>query len=335
MRFRVPLHNMTWSTYYGGEGDEKATDVVVDDANNIFVVGVTTTNQYNQTTCAASNSESGLPTCDAGGFYEQPAGHGQFIARFNESLQLNWGTLYGPDYNVLTGLADQIVRVTVDELDRPYVFGTTKGNAGDPLPLTPHPGDYDRPSHADGSASANTDMYVGMFAAGTPALLWSTYYGGMGNDVAGGIHASSERVYIGGETHAVMNFPLHAPSIPGHSPYLNETPQATATMGDGTMAQLRHSYTVGMAENASSNSFYLHLFPNPANNEIHLVTPSKAFDTKAVVTIWNALGQKVMEQNALNGAEVITMNVATLAPGTYTVTLVVAGERSIARFVKQ
>ncbi len=78
----------------------------------------------------------------------------------------------------------------------------------------------------------------------------------------------------------------------------------------------------------------LQIYPNPGNTTISIQLGRK-MPGEVLVQVFNALGQKVIEQNTLTGAEVITVNVATLAQGTYTVALDMAGVRSIARFVKQ
>ncbi len=98
--------NLLWSTYYGGAGYENIYSVTLDESNNIFIAGITT-------------SDTGIATSGSyhssfGGYYDG------FAAGFDSSGNRLWGTYFGSDgYDVATS-------AIVDGEGHLYVAGYTE-----------------------------------------------------------------------------------------------------------------------------------------------------------------------------------------------------------------
>ncbi|HMN06736.1 MAG TPA: gliding motility-associated C-terminal domain-containing protein [Flavobacteriales bacterium] len=147
----APNGPMLWATYFGGEGDDEAVEVVVTGMDGVYIVGNT-----NSTTGIASDTLSLQP--DAGG------GSDMFIARFNEFGELLGATYFGGDDDeYATGAA-------LDHAGRLLVCGHVNGPgglAGDVAPVSPY---------AEGE-----DGILLLYAA-TDELLAGTFVGGEGDD---------------------------------------------------------------------------------------------------------------------------------------------------------
>jgi len=94
-----------WATYYGGSGDDEATSVVVDGAENVYVAGVTTSSVSIASAGAHQTTYNG--SADA------------FLVKFNKSGALRWATYYG-------GTADDLgSAVAVDASGHVFMAGYT------------------------------------------------------------------------------------------------------------------------------------------------------------------------------------------------------------------
>jgi uncharacterized repeat protein (TIGR01451 family) len=192
---------LTFSTYFGGSGDERSTSVAVDGSFNVYITGSTTS--------------TNLPTI-AGVF--QPAifaGATQnvYIAKIQPPLGaiaavLDYVTYLGgegPDYPV---------GISVDGSGNAYVAGTTN-SAHFPTTLT---------GYQNSPESPGTHAFVTELLSDASVLQYSSYLSGNGTDIASGMTIdASGNLYVTGTTtstdasSATVQFP--ASNLPQGVPY--------------------------------------------------------------------------------------------------------------------
>jgi len=168
--------SLSWSTYYGGNGDDIGEGITHDGNNNLYLTGYT-------------SSTSGIATSGA---YQTTNAGGEdvFVAKFSSSGSLSWGTYYG-------GSGDDGGRAIIaDENNNVYVTGST---ASDSSIATS--GAY-QTSFGGGFSNAYGifgDAFLAKFSS-SGSLSWATYYGGAKCDAAGSITACANNIYIAGLT---------------------------------------------------------------------------------------------------------------------------------------
>jgi len=164
---------LEWATYFGG-GDGGGDGVKTDMAGNVYITG-TTNNISGIATTGAYQT-----TLDGGGMgYNTDA----FLAKFSSTGVMQWGTYYG-------GANDEDGwQIITDDSGNVYITGFTTSDSGIATPG----------AHQD-SLSGLEDAFLAKFnSAG--AILWATYYGGIGYTNGAGVTIDgSNNVYIIGTT---------------------------------------------------------------------------------------------------------------------------------------
>ncbi|MCB9232418.1 MAG: SBBP repeat-containing protein [Bacteroidia bacterium] len=161
-----------WGTYYGGNFSENGYSVSVDPVGNVFLAGST-------------NSSNAI----ASGGHQNTVGGGQdgFLAKFNPSGVLQWGTYYGG-----AGL-DVTYTSYSDPGGNVYISGTTNSSSGIAS------GGFQN------AIGGGYDAFLVKFnAAGV--RQWGTYYGDSGQDW--GFYSgrdNSGNLYISGKTTSTSN----------------------------------------------------------------------------------------------------------------------------------
>ena len=168
-----PSYDLSFSTYHGGKG-EGSRDVATDGAGNIYVTG---------------GVFSGLPT--AASAYDKTANGNSdvFISKFDAAGNLVWSTyLGGPNY-------DRAYAIEVDAQGYVYVAG----RAGEKFPTTPG---VVQPNFG-GDIKKSTfygaqDAFVAKLSPDGSQLIWSTYFGSDGGEIARDMDIDKEgNVYLG------------------------------------------------------------------------------------------------------------------------------------------
>jgi hypothetical protein len=190
---------LVWSTYFGGNGRDEAFSVAVDGSGNVFVVGAT---------WSTSNFPFPL-TVPPGAYFDNDYNGGvfdAFIAKFSGSnLSLVWSTYFGG-----SGW-DDAHSVAVDRSGNVFVVGWTSSTSNFPFPLTVPPGAY-----FDNDYNGGDDAFIAKFSGGDLSLVWSTYFGGNGQDVAASVAVDgSGDVFVVGWTQSTSNFPFPLTVPPG------------------------------------------------------------------------------------------------------------------------
>lgn len=178
---------LLWSTYYGGEAEDIAYSCKIGKEGNIYFVG---------TTLSDSNIAS------SGAFQNRRAGDQDlFIAKFDPGGQWLWGSYFG-------GNADEITDFNSLTLDRQGNIYFTGGS----LSIT---GIASSGAYQMNNSGINDAFLVKFTRQGT--RVWSTYYGGNGNDLGGALCTTSEdELYMTGSSSTQSGL-----ATPGTLQYLN------------------------------------------------------------------------------------------------------------------
>lgn len=136
-----------WATYYGGTYAEEGNAIACDIYGNVFVTGYTFSDSNISTTGAYQLVHTSTSDKDA------------FLARFDSSGALKWGTYFGGS------LFDEGYSVACDTNGSVYMGGQTSSSG---LLLT---------NSYQANIGGNVDGYIAKFdTSGT--MQWGTYYGG-------------------------------------------------------------------------------------------------------------------------------------------------------------
>jgi hypothetical protein len=187
-----------WATYYGGNNWDFAYSISTDDNGNVFVVGLTNSNDF--------------PTQDiGGGAYYQPnnaGGSDAFILKFSNNGIKLWATYYGGSND------DRASSISTDANGNVFVVGITLSTN---FP-TYDPGGgayFDGTCGTDGNCNYDgTYYYYDAFILkfnNNGIRLWATYYGGNNYDYALSISTDvNGNVFVVGRTQST-NFPTYNP----------------------------------------------------------------------------------------------------------------------------
>lgn len=180
---------LIWATYFGGSGGENTRYLACDGSGNAYISGSTTS----------------LDSIATAGAYQVSFGGGiadAFLAKFNSGGALQWATYYGG-----SGL-EEAYGVACFDTGSVYITGYTKSTSSIATPG----------AHQTGGGGSKRDAFLAKFN-NKGSLLWGTYYGGSGDDVAYSVACdNSGNAYITG--------------MPGSFDSI-ATPGAYATTGGG------------------------------------------------------------------------------------------------------
>ncbi|MBL7893195.1 MAG: SBBP repeat-containing protein [Bacteroidia bacterium] len=148
-----------WATVYGGSSTEEGYAIATDNSNNIFITGHT--------------QSANFPVCNSCPGYFDGVNNGDdvFILKFSNTGVRLWATFYG---GTLTDIGKSIA---TDNNGNLFVTGWTNSSN---FPLL-NAGTFFQGTISGGPI--NSDAFLLKFN-NTGTLLWSTYYGGSGNDYA-------------------------------------------------------------------------------------------------------------------------------------------------------
>jgi hypothetical protein len=175
-----PSLTYSYSTYLGGTAEDDAYAVAFDSSGNAYVTG--------QTKSTTFPTKSPFQASDAGGF-----------DAFVTKLSPDGSTLIFSTY--IGGTSDDSGNaIALDASDNVYVAGGTKS-----LDF-PHTAGAFQLAFGGGSV----DAFALELSSTGSTLIYSTYLGGSGDDVANGLAVDATGAYIVGQTGS-PNFPTHLP----------------------------------------------------------------------------------------------------------------------------
>jgi hypothetical protein len=174
-----------WATFYGGAGEDEATSICADSQNNIYIVGVTGTEDFPTQYLAGSYNQDTLSTVSNS--YRTDG----FILKFNYSGQRQWATYYG-------GMdSERGLVICRDSQDNIYIAGNTFSWN---LPVQQLTGAY---WHMIDLNYYGWDLFILKFNS-QGQRVWATYYGD--KQVASKISIcadSQDNIYIAGTTGSI------------------------------------------------------------------------------------------------------------------------------------
>ncbi|MES2621903.1 MAG: SBBP repeat-containing protein, partial [Bacteroidota bacterium] len=177
--------NLTWSTFYGGAGNEEGLKIHTDLLNNIYVCGFT-------------NSPSGsFPTRQLGGGFIQTnvIGSEAFVLRFTATGANDWATVYG-------GTGDDVATSLATDLSNNVVVIGFTSSSG--FPVSPGGGAY-----YQNSSGGNTDGFILRFRPNTFRVSGS-YFGGNSSDYFTDVTLGAAGSFFFTGRTSSTNFPLNA-----------------------------------------------------------------------------------------------------------------------------
>ncbi len=171
---------LVYSTFIGGDGTDFALDIAVDSSGNAYVTGYT---QGNSTSLEFPTTVGAFNTTSNGG-------RDVIVSKISaDGSTLLFSTYLGGDN------FDRGAGIALDSNENVYISGSTFGGSSIVFPTTPDAIDS---SHSGGS---NNDAFVSKLSADGSTLLFSTFLGGDGNDLARRIALDSNgNIFIAGVT---------------------------------------------------------------------------------------------------------------------------------------
>ncbi|PQJ10519.1 hypothetical protein CJD36_011120 [Flavipsychrobacter stenotrophus] len=164
--------SVSWTTYYGGSGNEQAYGCVTDASGNVYLSGTIATN-------ASSLASGGYQLIYGGGTSDA------FLVKFRPDGTRAWATYYGGTGNETTPLC------AADNSGNVYLCGGTTTTVSASIATA---GAFQT------AISGTSDVFLAKFDA-SGARLWSTYYGA--NNAEGTPTCAvdaSDNVYLSGTT---------------------------------------------------------------------------------------------------------------------------------------
>jgi hypothetical protein len=185
-----------WGTYYGGTGLDQINACAADNNMNVFVAGVSDSNNGNSIATVGSHQPANGGNSDA------------FIAKFDSSGVRLWGTYYGG-----SGTNDVAYGCTTDQAGNVYVAGRTDCNTGTVIATAG--------SHQQNYGGGTTDGFLVKFDA-NGVRQWGTYYGGNAGDWCNACPVDyADNISLIGQTTSTVNISTpgcHQPSYAGGGP---------------------------------------------------------------------------------------------------------------------
>jgi hypothetical protein len=168
-------NSLIYSTYLGGEGDDRGEDIAVDGSGNAYLTGRTSSSNFpTQNSYDASHN---------GGSYDA------FVTRLSSSGSLAYGTYLGGSGN------DYGVGIAIDGSGNAYVTGVTSSS------------DFPTVNPNQATIQGLTEIFVTKVSSAGESLTYSTYLGGENHDQGRSIAVDvSGCAYVTGFT-ASTNFP--------------------------------------------------------------------------------------------------------------------------------
>jgi len=163
---------LLWATYYGGSGADGANGIICDTAGNVYITGITLSSDSIATPGTYKTTYS--------------SGIDVFLAKFNNSGLLVWGTYYGGSGT------DDAYDITNDTSGNLYITGVTNSLDGVATPSV----------YQTTFGGGDLDGFIARFTD-SGALVWATYYGGSEQDQPSAIKSDQKgNIYVCGGTYS-------------------------------------------------------------------------------------------------------------------------------------
>ncbi|WKZ74099.1 MAG: T9SS type A sorting domain-containing protein [Vicingaceae bacterium] len=171
-KFNFTGDQLLWSTFYGDDETESATDITIDANDNVYIVG---------------RSASNTPLVSLGGASNYNSGEG-LIIKFDNTLDDVW----------VTKFAGLPYAAKADNTNRLVITGSTTSGS---LPVVNNDQNFPSTgSYAGGSGVDAYDAFVSRFDTDN-LIEFSMYYGGAKREIAEGLDIDGDdNIFVTGET---------------------------------------------------------------------------------------------------------------------------------------
>ena len=224
---------LLYSTYLGGSGNETPHSIVTNTAGELFILGVTSSTNFPMTGSPHQNTLNGGSLVTENSI--QFTGTDLYLARLNAAgTNLLASTYLGGTGNdglntgtLLYNYGDQFRgEITLDQSGNVYFSSTTQST------------NFPTLSASDNTLGGVRDAVVGKFNSTLTNLLWSTYYGGSGDETGNALQVSSVGdVYLTGgttSTNLTLNGGHSTSTIGGSDGYLVRMNGTNSNVINGT-----------------------------------------------------------------------------------------------------
>lgn len=312
-RLDAGSHALSWSTYYGGDGDDVSNDIVVEKSTgHSFITGKT------------SSLTTPLITVNPGSGYYETALQGAddvFIAEFSNTGVMLWSTYYG-------GTADNEWGEGLALNDNGDLFVTGSVYSSDfPYPASNLTGGY-----IQGGLEGFVDGFVLAFDW-SRANIWATYFGGDGSDIslACATYQDSE-LYITGSAYSDNTlFPLE----PGSgTPYYDDV--LSGGSYNGFVSRFDLAQIVSGINEVSTELINFTCYPNPVTDQVN-ISFSVEEKSQVKIELMDLLGRRLEEKKlgTLSGSINERIDLENYANGIYFIKVTVGNKNISAKVVRQ
>lgn len=194
-----------YSTYLGGsDGTEVPHSLVCDNNGNLYVLGTTGSTDYPVSATAFDNTFNGGPAVSAPSQgLNYPTGTDIIITKFNSTGTALLGSTYLGGSNIDGVNNSAVLNYNYGDFIRGEII---LDNTGNPI-ICSNTFSTDYPVTASAPQSANAgscDAVITKLNSSLSGLIWSTYYGGTGDDAGYGMQPdlSGDLFFTGGTTSA-------------------------------------------------------------------------------------------------------------------------------------
>ena len=237
-----PPHNLEWSSNFGGSQDDRARDIVIDDNDDVYVVGRTSSSGSGFNDFGISGNLNGITD--------------GFIIKFDNNMNPIQAEYVGSDDQ------DDITAVAFDGMDNLYFIGFTKSTITTAAPS----GFYEQ--QAIGGGVAESDVWI-YRTNKTLSSDWNTYMGGQGDDRAECVAINSNnKMYIAGYTDFIIpedvDFPLR-PHLVDESYFDCDVGTDQESPDFDSFISMFDIDFISSARENTFNSNLIQVFPNPVS----------------------------------------------------------------------
>ncbi len=228
---------LLYSTYLGGTDDDFGNAIAVDAVGNAYVAGTTGSRDFPGTTAASLQQNN-------------RGGHDAFLVKLSLTGSLVYSTYFGGSGE------DSANAIALDPGGKIVLAGSTCS-----ADLTTTVGAVVTVSLGTGCLLARNDAFVAKLNPAGTALVYSTYLGGAGNDVAEGVAVdASGNAYVVGETNSSTFTGVTAGSFQpthsrGYAAFVTRINAAGSAVNYSTFLGGSGSTAFGVALDAAANAY--------------------------------------------------------------------------------
>jgi hypothetical protein len=283
---------LIWSTYYGGDGDDRGRECSIDDDGNIYVTGFT--NSEN----SISTSGSHQPAIDKS--KGSPIHFDTYLVKFNANGELQWGTYFGGSHH------EYGRGIHITPVNTILISGVSSSSSNI--------------ASSDGFKPAKTgpnDAYVAEFSV-DGYYLGASYYGG----------SKAEPYEMGYgpsiDLDAAGNLYLATTSLSSDIPNAHNSIHSVDSIDTYDAVLTRFSVNEQRLAFQENNTLTheINIYPNPVN-DMAIINFNSGFTGEATIMITDLSGKSLISipMKLLEGKNEVPINLSSVASGIYFVSI--------------